>query len=536
MLKNIKKIIDNFKYLIEKLPLTLLSIFILTFIIIIEIIFFRNSNLIAEYPKVFEKIYKTLILLIPALLLTEVNKTNNKKYTSLMYILSILLAIALGDYLDIKNLGTPLYDLTFTYFIILIFSAINSMYKKSKENFQSYIINISSSLFYYTILIIVLNLGILFITFIFSTLLLDEYSIKTLLVLLTISFGIIYTPLTIVAMLGKKDNVDKFIEILIKYIILPISIIASLIIYLYIFKLIINQTLPKNLLFPISITVFILGYYIYILLHEYKESHFISKIIKLYKYIFIPFIFIEILSLSIRISEYGLTQSRYLGIILIIAQIIFIILVILNKHIDKIIFIIALILIITFSSPISGKKISKINQANRLKTILVKDFAKLTKKEKQKVISSYYYLSGSKELKRLNISKTQIEKIKKYNQQQRGYWYEPYNEIKYISENNILKLNISDYNNIERYLEKYSQNENKIKINYNNEIYILNINSYTKELIKYKENTKNKKPSPIIKINNKIDFYIEDISFSYNIDTGQIKQSSLYITGYILEK
>ena len=53
-----------------------------------------------------------------------------------------------------------------------------------------------------------------------------------------------------------------------------------------------------------------------------ENGSFIDKVNRAIPYLFTPFIFLQIYSMGIRIKEYGLTESRYIAVILIIFEII----------------------------------------------------------------------------------------------------------------------------------------------------------------------------------------------------------------------
>lgn len=71
--------------------------------------------------------------------------------------------------------------------------------------------------------------------------------------------------------------------------------------------------------------LFCLGAPVWLMNECYKDGSTYSKAVSLLPYFFAPLICLQIWSLGLRIGQYGLTQDRYAGILLIIFEIIFVV-------------------------------------------------------------------------------------------------------------------------------------------------------------------------------------------------------------------
>jgi hypothetical protein len=99
--------------------------------------------------------------------------------------------------------------------------------------------------------------------------------------------------------------------------------VACIIVYIYIIKIIVIRSFPSNEAFSIMTSIFATGLFIWTSAQGCTEDT-IAKFLKLFPFVFAPFIVVQIICLSMRIGQYGVTGSRYLGILLIIFEIIYV--------------------------------------------------------------------------------------------------------------------------------------------------------------------------------------------------------------------
>ena len=147
------------------------------------------------------------------------------------------------------------------YFSVLILMSFYTSIQKANLKFEEYVRNVFRDLFHTTTTYIILNIGVMIVTSIFVQLILDGYYGSLLERFLVLLFGLFYVPsmLYTFSSISKKEN-GSFIKGLILYVLLPLTIIAMAIIYLYIAKIIWLRDMPKNMIYRILAGIFIVAF------------------------------------------------------------------------------------------------------------------------------------------------------------------------------------------------------------------------------------------------------------------------------------
>ena len=260
--------------------------------------------------------------------LREINK-------SLVYVIATAIgAIISGIYAyvhtfrfqEVRRSGSSVYSfneyferILYVYLAICVLSALFFMYKRYGETFEKYALRaflgtMKASLVYGIIL-----LGTFCILFVFGALFFDLDIQSMLLWLVT---GIVGFPATLMALSTPGDKTTKFSNIVMGYVFPGILAAAFVIVYAYIIKILITWTFPSNQVFSIATGLFASGLAFWTMAQGCTEGKVYSAL-KIMPLLFIPFIVIQIMCLSMRIGQYGVTNSRYLGILLIIFEIIY---------------------------------------------------------------------------------------------------------------------------------------------------------------------------------------------------------------------
>ena len=141
------------------------------------------------------------------------------------------------------------------------------------------------------------------------------------------------TPLTVgslttclLAVSDTSEDNAAFTKKFVSYVLLPCVWIAMFVIYLYVVKIFVTQEVPSNEIFSICASLFAIGMPIWMMASgfvEEKSSRY-KKLIHITKYIYAPFILLEIYSMSVRVKAYGLTEQRYAAWMFILLQVIYI--------------------------------------------------------------------------------------------------------------------------------------------------------------------------------------------------------------------
>ncbi|MCR5800391.1 MAG: DUF4153 domain-containing protein [Lachnospiraceae bacterium] len=148
--------------------------------------------------------------------------------------------------------------------------------------------------------------------------------------------GGIYVPAMLLAVTDKRGEIGKFARGVVLLVFEPLLMAALVIIYIYIVKIFVTSDVPSNSVFSIITFLFVAGLIIWTLVIGLEDRNSKLAVIGGYlPFVFIPCIFLQIWSLAIRIGEYGYTVSRYVGVILIIFELIYMILFTVRKVFKK---------------------------------------------------------------------------------------------------------------------------------------------------------------------------------------------------------
>lgn len=425
------------------------------------------------------------------------------------------------------------------YAIILIVLSIYQAIKNAELTFEEYCLKVFRDLFNTTATYIILNIGIIILTSIFVQLILDGHYGSVMERLFVLLFGLFYMPalLYTVSCISTKE-VGTFIKSLVLYVLLPLTTIAMAIIYLYIAKIILLQDMPQNTIYRILAGIFIVAFPVWNMAKNYaEEKKLIGKITKILPYLYAPFILLEIYSIGTRISCFGLTPMRYISCVFIVFQMICLALTFYKKNekIEMIFPTVAVLALIVFVTPLNYENVSNWSQKRRIEKIMVgnMDFDALSDEEKDKVKSAYEYLKFDEKYIPEKLSKEDKEKIEEYTNQDR----EKYDYSEYVSLNCELKLNIEEYAKI-TYVTGSTEDKTAV-VKFEDSERTLDLSQKIDEIISKNEISnidleEDFKENNLLKISEKEDFYISNLTFSYYKTTKKLEVWR--VEGYFLER
>ncbi|MGN1013457.1 MAG: hypothetical protein ACI4ON_06525 [Clostridia bacterium] len=536
--EKIKKLFNKFKKLFETYPLTLFVIVITTIILAITIDTEILDSISLDNILLFSALFGCGNLFIE----TIFKKIDIKKIS--LYILSAIFALTItfstnieNDVLGIKNTVFIGYisRIIVCYLVSTVAITIYIHYKNSKLEFNEYILKAGINFFRTGLIYLLLVIGLAMITSVFVFLLLsgENYSLVYRVQILLIGFFLL--PMSINSVYDLKNEIDKFEKIIVRYVLDVLVIIAFVVIYLYIGKIIILRDMPANQIFRIIAILFVIGCPIWIVAGYFKDNDFLAKINNKLPILFIPFILLQIYTIGVRIYYNGMTEPRYLCIMLIIFEIIYTIIYMKNKEkIGNIILVLVIITIISGIIPyLNMFKISQISQYNNLK--IIKEKENLSELEKEKVAGAYYYLKDTEEGKELItglLTQDEIDEIVKYNGNSS-------NKKSIYLNKNVENIDIADYNklyviNSYNYYKDYNLIEKEFK-NIKVDNYEIDLSNIILEYIANEENIEEyfeENNEYVITENKKI--IIESLVLYYDSINKTVTDYSL--DGYLLVK
>lgn len=472
------------------------------------------------------------------------------------YVIGFIIAIVFDRIIDGEAVEEVILARWISLYVIVCFLlAVYLLIKRAGLDFEKYSLNLVLNVKRATIIYGIVAIGFLILYAIFVTLILEDADFELYLRLLCLFTGFYYVPVLLKAF-GNEDAEDtKFNRAVFSKVLLPLLLVAMLIVYIYLVKIFLVTEVPKNQLFSILSMIFVFAFPIYVINKNYMEKgSFIDKVNRAIPYLYTPFIFLQIYSMGIRIKEYGLTESRYMAIVLIVFEVIAIALAVIknSKYLKEILLVGVVISIVVLVSPFNGEDMPLLSQKKIVDRYVAegKEFDSLTEYDKKKFAGAYQFIEDEKELINPALSQLEKEKLSSYN----SYRYS-YNNIDdsedrevYVSLYKKLDgLNITDYNKV--YELPYTYNDDGTKIEYNgdsmyssydiNISFYVDLESYVKDLIKnyeISEATAQRvfEEQTYVKIDNTKDLYLTEISFRYTKSSQKIE--NLRIEGFVLEK
>lgn len=310
------------------------------------------------------------------------------------FLVSVLNSCFIG-FKELDNIPKWVYSnsemWTIGYFVLITLIVIYCRYLESEKSIEKYFVSATVGLVQIFIVWSILAVGFLVLSAVFCELIFDVdslYSIPQILII-----GLYVVPNFTMILTKVKEEVGRFFEALIKYALLIITLVGALIIYMYIIKTVFFNGIPSNQIFWITSGLFFVAIPVGFACTAFEKDSVLQKIAFAIPYIYAPFIILQAYSDIVRIDEYGLTPSRYMGLVLVVLEIIYtVVYAVKRKHIDKIIIVMmALTVIVALIPGTNAVDASKASQKNVIKNF-IKNGMPATQEEQKKICGAYKYL------------------------------------------------------------------------------------------------------------------------------------------------
>ncbi len=425
-----KQVIDCFKDVFSSYRFTFLILFIMT---LLFVIFGLESSTISSFVEV--------LCLYLVVLLTIESFFSDKTWRIIFYIVGFVFALVCRIFLPSHGL-----------FMFGIFGAlaILSLYKivsKSKESIDNYLWNVFQNELIFGVVSMIILFGLLFIAFVIHSLLINNFTVDLYSRLSMLWVGFVFLPGQLLCFHYIHSDIFAIVRIIVKYILFPLVLLTTGILFIYLIKIIVVREVPSNILYSIILWLIVVGSFVLVLLQR-REVGLSKKIITILPYLFVILLFVQSYSLYLRINSYGITEMRYLGIVFILLEILVLLVIILEKlnWLKYILLVGACFVIISFSLPyVNMKNVSIKNQVRRITSIYKEgtSFDEYSKEEKEKMVSAYWYLYHNHELGQLP-SYVNVSSIRSYygdnsDKYKELYYYDdtreiPIGDYKYLME------------------------------------------------------------------------------------------------------
>lgn len=531
----LKGIVSNYKNSFKQYTAT-------NIIIVLTTLFFVFA--LENLPTITDKLL-TVIVICAVNFFTCETYFKKMSQRGIAYIVSIGVAIGLEKLIYTENLSAVRFGIG--YIIIVFLIGLIQVIRNSEVDVGEYVVKTFKNLFGVGIIYSILNIGLTLILFIFIALILNDTNNFNLIGRLQIALlGLWMLPASLVAITDVKNEVSKFIKAIILYIMLPLTILATAIIYMYMAKIIIIREIPANSIFRILAGLFIVAFPVWTAIHAFREeAKIIEKFCKILPISFIPFVLLQIYSIYARIDGNGLTPSRYIGIMFIVFEIIAIFLSLYKerKYLIHTITAVSVIIAISTMLPIVNvQSASNISQSNRLKKAwrTGQSFDELSDENKEIARSAYDYLKRQNDSDKYIPNYVSEDEMDKSTKDNRNYYndYVQYKNVEYSKSYSKEEpiIPIGGY----RYLQAIDASEYNQKLeNFRNIKFIgsvtINLEEYISEVIEENNEKGYVETNNVIKIDENRDFYITNLRMRYT-DQKPTEISYFTIKGYVLQK
>lgn len=285
----------------------------------------------------------------------------------------------------------------YSYLIILTLTGIYAACRQTGQSFSEYVRNVFCSLCRTLVISGVITIGTAALVKCYSFLILDSNGDSVIWRSLILVNGLIWGFGFLDALQSRKEETGRFMEILIQYILLGLLELIFIIVYLYIARILIRHKIPSNEVFGILSAVFLIGFPIWTISSVKPRISLLQKIGKNLPYFFIPFIALQGYTLGVRIAAFGITPRRYLGLVLIIFEISYILIYrFCREHIEIVLPYAAFLTLIAGIIPgINMFDLALTNQSRALKTAQAEGtFSDLSPADQERFIGAYRYLEN----------------------------------------------------------------------------------------------------------------------------------------------
>lgn len=429
--EKIKSFLPDMKKAIERFPLTVFCsvvVFILS-VYLVENPELKNENLLNE-------LHKMVILLGMSIPLTLALELAREKYLSgknKWVIRSVNALITLifiifyrFYYLSGKNSSSTLDSLEqlmatgIIFFLCFLLVPVIGKKDEEEKYFQSVIVDKTVTILFS----VVLFLGLIAV---FATI--DGLSLIKLdsnIYIETWLFVVfVFSVIFFLSKLKKVDEslenyeIHKIFKFLIYFIVIPLITTYTGILYVYFGKMLITRSWPQGLVSHLILWYTIFSLFIMIMVTPMAKKDSVARVFKKYfPFASLPLLVLSIVSISKRISQYGVTPSRYFVVLLAMWLIFCMVSSIFKARLSVILISLITVVYISVFTPVNNRRITLMSQNKRFEKILAKygllkdgklvKKPELAKEKKYEVTDVLNYILG------INDRRNDIENLKPF--------------------------------------------------------------------------------------------------------------------------
>ena len=455
------------------------------------------------------------------------------------YIIGFAIAGIFERFVNYNAFGTSIYRILIGYSIVAFLIGLFKVIKNSGLELSKYCTRSFKNLFGTGVIYGILVVGFILIMTIAISLLTPGKDYEPVMRAQIAIFGLFLVPATLLSITNTEGESSKFIEAVISFVLLPLTALATIIIYIYMLKILALRQIPQNSIYKIIAGLFVVAFPVWVMTYEYKQKNkFVEVFSKIMPIAFIPLIGLQVYSIGARIGENGITPVRYMGVMFIIFEIIAIVLSIVNKrkYLTNALLVAAVLMAISTILPVVNmEEISNYNQASRLKNAWREgeSFTSLSSEEKATASSAYRYLLRQensekylpKYLDKEELTEKLIEHYSPYGDEDETYDEKrtTYKRVNYQYPDDEV-ITVEGYNCIKKFqVYEYDINEENLESVSLYDTFNINLKDYVLGLIEANKNGDESAKEYIVshrvhRVDDSRDIYITDVNLSYEVD------------------
>ena len=429
--EKIKSFLPDMKKAIERFPLTVFCsvvVFILS-VYLVENPELKNENLLNELHKMVTLLGMSIPLTLALELAREKYFSGKNKWV-IRFVNALITFVFIifyrFYYLSGKNNSSTLDSLEqlmatgIIFFLCFLLVPVIGKKDEEEKYFQSVIVDKTVTILFS----VVLFLGLIAV---FATI--DGLSLIKLdsnIYIETWLFVVfVFSVIFFLSKLKKVDEslenyeIHKIFKFLIYFIVIPLITTYTGILYVYFGKMLITRSWPQGLVSHLILWYTIFSLFIMIMVTPMAKKDSVARVFKKYfPFASLPLLVLSIVSISKRISQYGVTPSRYFVVLLAMWLIFCMVSSIFKARLSVILISLITVVYISVFTPVNNRRITLMSQNKRFEKILVKHGLlkdgklvkkpELAKEKKYEVTDVLNYILG------INDRRNDIENLKPF--------------------------------------------------------------------------------------------------------------------------
>lgn len=305
-----------------------------------------------------------------------------------------------------------------SYGLILFSLGLFNTFRRTGRKFGEYTLKSLQNLAQAAIVTLVFVIGTALVTYTFNYLILSDAHNNLVPRAVFLVAGIGAGLGILFALSNAEREVAAFTASIVRWVLLPLLTIAFVIVYAYMIKILFISEIPSNQVYGILAGLFLIGLPIWTVMTFFPKKSMPVKIGTALPLFFLPILGLQAYVIWLRISSFGLTPTRYLGVMLVIFELIAVLIYIWQR--EKLSWILPVFSVFVLISGILPKiNMDDFSLADQYRQITRFDaavFPELPAEERWRMMSAYDYLNKNEKGKALlgNLAPKDLEFLKGY--------------------------------------------------------------------------------------------------------------------------